>query len=184
VPVDQQEVEGDVRHVAGDRDRERGAGVLQAAQDPGPGEHDEEGSDAEEGPAQVRRGVVGHRWVGAEQADQPSRRDQADRRRDHADEDRQPDPVDALGEGTADVSCPDPAGHRRGGAVGQEDAQANRGLHDRPGDAEAGELGRPEVTDDRGVGEQEEGLRDEGQEGRYGEPQDLPVGHSRSLLDG
>ena len=39
----------------------------------------------------------------------------------------------------------------------------------------AGELRGAEVADDRGVREQEEGLGDQGQEGRDGEPQDLPV---------
>ena len=62
-----------------------------------------------------------------------------------------------------------------GGAVGEEDAQADDGLEDDRGDAEAGELGRAEVADDRGVGEQEERLGDEREEGRDGEAQDLAV---------
>ena len=43
------------------------------------------------------------------------------------------------------------------------------------GDPEGGELRRAEVADDRSVGEQEQRLGDQGQEGRHREPQDLPV---------
>ena len=46
---DEHEVEHDVGRVAGDGDHERGAGVLEAAQDPGRGQHDEQRHDTEEG---------------------------------------------------------------------------------------------------------------------------------------
>ena len=44
-----------------------------------------------------------------------------------------------------------------------------------PGDAEPGQLRRAEVADDRGVGEQEQRLGDEGAERGDGEPEDLAV---------
>ena len=58
-------------------------------------------------------------------------------------------------------------------AVGEEDEDA--GGRDERGarDPEAGELGRAEMADDRGVGEQEERLGDEGEEGRDRETDDL-----------
>ena len=58
------------------------------------------------------------------------------------------------------------------------------GAEHRRGDAERGELGGAEVADDGGVGEQEQRLGDQGEEGRHGQAQDLPVvrarGRSRS----
>ncbi len=95
--------------------------------------------------------------------------------RDDTDDHREPQAVDALGERAAQVAGAEVAGHAGGGAVGEEDAQADRGLQDDRRDAEAGELGRAEVADDRGVGEQEDRLGDEGEEGRDREAQDLAV---------
>ena len=46
---------------------------------------------------------------------------------------------------------------------------------DGAGDAERSELGRAEMTDDGGVGEQEERFGDESGERRNGEPGDLAV---------
>ena len=78
----------------------------------------------------------------------------------------------------------DLAGHRGGGAVGQEDAQADQRAEHRRGDAEGGQLRRAEVTDDGGVGEQEERLGDQGEEGGDGQSQDLPVVGSRAEAAG
>ena len=47
--------------------------------------------------------------------------------------------------------------------------------HDRAGDAERGELCGAEMADDRGVGEQEDRLGDQGGERGDGEPGDLAV---------
>ena len=96
-------------------------------------------------------------------------------RGDDADDDGQPDPVDALGEGTAPVAGAEPAGHAGGGAVGEEDAQPDDGLEDDGGDAEPGQRGGAEVADDGGVGEQEHRLGDQGEERGDGQPHDLPV---------
>ena len=49
----------------------------------------------------------------------------------------------------------------------------DRGQQGGARDAQAGELGGAEVADDGRVGEQEEGLGDEGEEGRDGQPQDV-----------
>ena len=102
----------------------------------------------------------------------------------HPDEDGQPDPVDALGQGRAPVAGAEQPGHARRGAVGEEDAQADHRLEHDGGDAEARERGGAEVPDDGGVGEQEERLRDQGQERGQGEPPDLAVervGHLGSV---
>jgi hypothetical protein len=80
-----------------------------------------------------------------------------------------------LGEGGPEVSRSEVAGDAGGGAVGQEDAQPDDRLEDDRGDAEARELGRAEVADDGGVGQQEERFGDEREEGRDGQAQDLAV---------
>ena len=102
-----------------------------------------------------------------------------------ADEDRQPDPVDALGQGAAGVAGPEVARDARGGPVGEEDAQPDHGLQHHGGEAEAGQGGGAEVADDRGVGEQEQRLGRERQEGGDGESHDLAIlgpGHRHRLV--
>ena len=94
---------------------------------------------------------------------------------DGADHDRQPEAVDALGQGPAPVAGAEPAGDAGGGAVGEEDAQADGGLQDDGGDAEAGQRRGAEVADDGGVGEQEQRLGDQREERGDGEPHDLAV---------
>ena len=86
-------------------------------------------------------------------------------RGDRADQHGEPQPVDALGERAAQVAGAEVAGDAAGGAVGEEDAQPDDGLQHDGGDAETGELRGAEVTDDGGVGEQEERLGDQRQEG-------------------
>ena len=66
-------------------------------------------------------------------------------------------------------------GRRCGGAVGEEDAEPDGGLEHDGGDAEPGQLRRAEVADDGGVGEQEQRLGDQRQEGGEGQAQDLAV---------
>ena len=96
-------------------------------------------------------------------------------RDDHADQDRQPDPVDALHEGALPVAGADVPGDAGRGAVRQEDAEPDRRLQHHRSDALPGELRCPEVAHDRGVGEQEQRLGHQRQERRHREPQDLPV---------
>ena len=162
--------------VAGDGDEQRRTRVLQAAEHAGRGEHDQQRGGAEEGDARGRSRRARRRADPASKT--PTRTgvsdDPADGR-DGADDHRQPDAVDALGERAAQVAGAEVARDAGGGAVGEEDAQADDGLQDDRRDAEAGELGGAEVTDDRGVGEQEERLGDEGEEGRDGQAQDLAV---------
>ena len=67
------------------------------------------------------------------------------------------------------------AGHCRGLIRGEEDAQPDDGGDDGPGDAQRRQFGGAEVPDDGGVGKQEQGFGDEGEERRYGQVQDLPV---------
>ena len=104
---------------------------------------------------------------------------------DGADADGEPQPVHALGERAAQVAGPDVPGDAGGGAVGQEDAEPDRGLEDGPRDAEAGQGGGAEVAHDGRVGEQEERLGDQGEEGGNGETPDLAVrggGHGPTLV--
>ncbi len=87
----------------------------------------------------------------------------------------QPESVDALCECAAVITCADPPGHRRGGAVREEHADPDERLQDRPGDAERRELRRTEVPDDRRVGQQHERLGHQREERRHREAENLPV---------
>ena len=89
--------------------------------------------------------------------------------------DRKPHAVDALAHRPATVTGAQAAGHAARGAVGQEDAEANDRLQDRGGDAEPGQFGGAEMTDDGSVGEQEHRLCDQCEKRRKRESQDLAV---------
>ena len=69
----------------------------------------------------------------------------------------------------------DETGHRCGGAVREEDEERVRGEHDAGGDGETAELRRPEMTDDRGVGQDVERFGDECTEGGHGETEYLAI---------
>ena len=117
-----------------------------------------------------------HQRVGEQHAEQG---------RQQPDADREPHPVDPLGERAAQVPGTEVAGDAGGGAVGQEDAQADRGLQDGAGDAEARQRCRAEVADDRRVGQQEQRLGDQREEGGDSQPPDLAVrggAHGHTLV--
>ena len=99
-------------------------------------------------------------------ARRPAGQGQATERDDHADQGGQPQPGDALGQRRARPAGADLARDRGGGAVGQEDAQADQRPEHRAGDAEGCQLRRTEVADDRGVGQQEQRLGDQREKGR------------------
>jgi hypothetical protein len=63
----------------------------------------------------------------------------------------------------------------RGRGVGEEVAQRDDGGEQRGGERERRELGRPDVPDDRGVGEQVQRLGRQRAERRQREAQDLTV---------
>ena len=174
--VDQDEVEHDVGGVAEHRDDERCAGVLEPAQDAGGGQHQQQRHGAEQGDVQVGDGEV-RDGLGPARTRPPAARSSGSATTVTSSpiSGRQPESVDALRQRAAGVPGADLAGHRGGGAVGQEDAQADERAEDRRGDAEGGQLAGAEVAHDGGVGEQEERLGDQGEEGRHGQPQDLPV---------
>jgi hypothetical protein len=183
-PVDQGEVEEHVQDVAADRDVERGAGVLQAAQDAGGGEHDQQRGDAEQRDPQVRRGLLGDLGTCPEESDQLVGEGDADDGADRADDDREPEAVDPLGQGSPGVPGAEVACNAGRGPVGEEDAQSHDRLQDRRGDAEAGQRCGAEVPHDRGVGEQEERFGGQGEERGDGEAPDLAVlgaGHGPRL---
>jgi hypothetical protein len=172
-PVDEDEVEGDVRAEADHRRDQRRRRVLQAPKHSGDGEDGEHGRDAQRGDAQVGRRLLEHGGGGAEDRADRAGPDGDDGSRAGAEPEGQPQPVDAGAHRGALVPGPEVAGDDARRAVGEEDEDA--GGRDEGGarHPEAGELGRAEVADDRGVGEQEERLCDECQEGRDGETDDL-----------
>jgi hypothetical protein len=67
------------------------------------------------------------------------------------------------------------AGHGRGAAVGEEDAQPDDRVEDRRSDGQAGQRRRAEVTDDRGVGQHHQGLTDQREKCWDRDPKDLPI---------
>ena len=173
--VHQGEVEDDVGREADQRDDERGAGVLQAAQDAGGGEVEQDGRHRERADPQVDGGGRVHPPARAEPAGQFGREHEQRQAGGQAEDEGQPHPVDADGEGAAMIGRAEPAGDGPGGAVGQEDEDAGDGRERGGGDAERGQLDGAEMADDDRVGEQEDRLGDEGRERGYGEPQDLAV---------
>src|SRR5699024_3150672 len=149
-----------------DRGDKGGPGVLEAPQDTGGGEHDEHGRYTDRRPAQVGHRLGGDVGSGAENLDERAGEDGHEHSAGGPEEQGEPDAVDAGADGTPLVARAEPAGDGRGGAVGQEDEEVDRGQQDGAGDAEPGEGGGAEVADDRRVGEQEKRLGDEGEEGR------------------
>jgi hypothetical protein len=65
--------------------------------------------------------------------------------------------------------------HRRGRAVGQEHEHRVEAEQQARRDGQAGELGRAQVPDDGGVGEDVDRLGDQRAERRHRQPGDLPV---------
>jgi hypothetical protein len=65
--------------------------------------------------------------------------------------------------------------HLRGRAVDEEVAQADDGAEHRRRECQRGQLARPEMADDRRVGEQVQRLGSERAEGRQRQPYDLAV---------
>ena len=182
--VDEQQVEHDVEGVADHRDHQRGAGVLETAQDAGRGEHHQQRHGAEEGDPQVGRGRVGDLGRRRRRA-APAARRAAPRRSSTT----TPIPTASQSPSTpwarAPRRSPAPrsAGDARGGAVGQEDAQPDRRSGGpRPAMPRPASGCGAEVADDGGVGEQEQRLGDQGEEGRDREPEDLAV-RLRGSLD-
>ena len=173
--VHQGDVEGDVGREADQRDDERGAGVLQAAQDAGRGEVEQHERHRQRADPQVGRRVGLHPTGRAEPAGQVGREGEHRQAGAEAEDRGQPQPVDADGERAAMVVGTEPAGDGAGGAVGQEDEDAGHGRERGGRHAERGQLGGAQVTDDDRVGEQEHRLGDEGHERGYGEPEHLAV---------
>lgn len=99
-------------------------------------------------------------------------------------EQSQPNTVHALTDGGREITRADAAGDRRCCGVGEEDKDADGGHQQGRGDTETGELGRAQMADDGGVGHEEEGLGDEGAEGRHGECDDLSVVLSPAYFEG
>ena len=87
-----------------------------------------------------------------------------------AEDDGEPGAVDARLEGTSGRTRADLARDHRGRSIGEENEDVRGGEQDR---AEAGQGFGAEVTDDRGVGEEEERFGDEREEGWHREPEDL-----------
>ena len=77
--------------------------------------------------------------------------------------------------GFALVAGPEQAGHRRRGAVGQEDEDGVADQQDAAGDGQPGQRLGPEVAHHGGVGQDVERLGRQRGEGGDGEPEDLAV---------
>ena len=173
--VDEHQVQ---RHVGDRREprrEQRRTGVLQPSQRSRRREDDEHGGQPEQADAQVGHGVRMRALGGPQQVDEPGSSDDAHGGQREPDAQPEPDPVDTLGVRASEVTRSRETGHRRGGAMGEEDAEEDRVEQHRRRNAEPGELLGAQVTDDRAVGEQEERFGEEGAERRQGQPQDLPV---------
>ncbi len=151
------------------------AGVLQAPQVAGAGQHDQLGGDAEQADAQEQQGVVLHRPGRAERPHEGLGRDQPDADQHDADEEGQPHPLHRLVGRLARLVGAEQAGHRSRGAVGQEDEDRVEEQQDAAGHGQAGELVGAEVADDGGVAEDVERLGHQRAQRGHGQPEDLAV---------
>ena len=175
MPGDEHQLDDQVEQGRAERDVERRAGVLEAAQVAGAGQHDEHGGHAEEADVQVDRRLLAHLAGGPEQGEQRARQGEGDEPHDHAARRGQPHALHRLVGGLALVAGAEQAGHRRGGAVGQEDEDGVADQQDAAGDGEPGQGLGPDVAHDGGVGQDVERLGRQRGEGGDGEPEDLPV---------
>ena len=160
---------------AGHEHHQRRSGVLEPAEHAGRGEHDQHRGDAGGRDPEERLGERRDRRRGTEGVHDLWREQRGRAGRDDADQHGEPEPVDALGERGAQVAGTELAGDRCRGPVREEDAEVDDGREGGAGDAERGQRRRAEVTDDRGVGEQEQRLGDQCAERGEGEAQDLAV---------
>jgi hypothetical protein len=173
--VHEPQVEHDVEAESADGRDQRGLGVLEATQDAGRRQDDEHGRDAEGGDAEVDHCLLEGALGGAED---PAERFGGCRHGcggDRAQGDGEPGAVDAPGDGTGTIARAELAGDDGGGAVGEEDEDVGGGQQDGAGDAETGQRLDAEAPDDGGVGEEEQRLGDQGEEGRDGQAQHLAV---------
>ena len=174
--VDEQGVQADVRHIDADRHGHRRAGVLQAAQQPGRGEHDElEGQPGRDDPqiGDGRGGDVGGRPVPAD-----------DRRGEPGEQCREDDaerPAQGHAVSSGLVGGPvapgaEAMGDDAGRRVGQEDAQARDDAQHVASQPQPGQRHGADVPDEGGVGHDEQRLGDERGEGGQGQRQQVTVG--------
>ena len=161
---DQPGLEREVERGGADGDVERGARVLEAAQVAGTRQHEQHGRHPEQADAKVDERLDADLARGTEQSHERSREHQSDRRDDDADQNREPHSLDRLVRGLSFVAGSDETSHGSGRPVGQEDEDRIDDQQDAAGNREARERVGPEVSDDRGVGEDVERLGDQSPE--------------------
>ena len=151
------------------------AGVLQAAEEAGRGDHRQHRGDAGRRDGEVHGGQFGDLVARTEGGGERLRHERADDREHEAQPERQPDAVDAGADGARSVTRTEQA--RDGGCRGvrEEDEQPDHRLQHGAGDAERGERVDAEVPDECGVGGEEQRFGHQRAERGHGEPQDPPV---------
>ena len=173
--VDEEQLEEDVRDVAGDEDDERRAQVGDAAEVALRPECEERGREPDRGDAQVRDGEVRRLALSAHERDE-LRRERGHQRRDRdAEGEREPDRLRAEPARGLRLSRSAGARDLRGRPVLQEVEDREDAAEDGERDAERRELRPAEVADDRGVDEEVERLRRERAQRRKREAEDLAV---------
>ena len=186
-PVDEHELEHDVRGVAGHDDDERRPQVAHAAQPALAGEREQRTRDADDRDPQVARGEPGDLAVPAQRAQRRVRHGGQHRGHRHAEPQREPDRLRPERRRGAVLAGPVQPRHPGGRPVGQEDAEPDDGAQRRRGERERGELRRAQVADDRGVDQEVERLGRERAQRGHGQGQDLAVAargtHAAPLYD-
>jgi hypothetical protein len=176
--VHEQEVQRHVEQVRDDGDDERRPQVEDPAQRAGRGEHQQHGGHRGCGDEEVGRRVALHLRGAAEHPGQGTARGGEQTAEHHAEPDREPQSPGGTVERGPFAAGAVQSRDRRGAAVGQEHAQSDDREQDARRDGQTAQLGHAEPADDRGVGEQHQGLADEGEEGRDGDRDDLAVGRA------
>ena len=178
--VDEHEVERDVDAESGDRHDQRRAGVLQPTQQPRCREDEKHGGEPGHRDRQVEGCLGGDLRVGAERCDEERCDQSPDGGQDDPEPECEPESIDSDGDGTRFIAGTEAAGDGRGRGVGQKHHETDDRLQHGTGQPEPGERSHTEVADHRRIGQQEQGLSDQGAEGRNRESQDVAVNGSHA----
>ncbi len=120
-------------------------------------------------------GLTRHLGRDAERLHHETSGGQAHGEQNHADERGQPHPAYPSGEGEVAPPLAQVAGDRRGCGVGEEHHEPDKSLEDIRRHGERRESILTEVSDHRRIGQEEQGLHEQGAQGRDGEPGDVAV---------
>ena len=174
-PVDEDELEGKVDHIRDHRDGEWDPHALAAPQVTHASEGDQERWDPQKADAEVHVSECERRALDTDQGQKRIGEHVAEARERNPDREPEPDRLHCGVRGRLAQAGAEEAGDRGGRAHREEDAKRVAGQQHGGRGGDSGELGSPEMTDHRGVGEHVQGLGDQREERRDRQPEDLAI---------